>query len=227
MAKILVVDDEPNIREVVGLYLQQEGHAVISAADGCEMLRLYRRDQPDLVVLDLSLPVVDGLEVCRRIRSDRRGYPVGVVMLTARAGEEDRHTGLAAGADEYVVKPFSPWTLTGIVEALLHRTDGASGTFPDTRVTKERVIEADGLRIDPLTRRVTVREESAELTAREFDLLYCLASRPDQTFTSDELAGEVWKQVPAADVTPVSTHVGRIRQKTEDNPARPRYLLTV
>ena len=184
MAKILVIDDEPNIREVVGLYLQQEGHAVISAADGCEALRLYRRDQPDLVVLDLSLPVLDGLEVCRRIRSGRREYPVGVIMLTARAGEEDRHAGLAAGADEYVVKPFSPWTLTGIVATLLHRTDGASGAFPDTRAMNERVVEADGLKIDPFARHVAVRGEPVELTAREFDLLYCLASCPGRTFTS-------------------------------------------
>ncbi|MBA4116766.1 MAG: response regulator, partial [Rubrobacter sp.] len=131
MAKILIVDDEPNIREVVGLYLQRDGHAVVSAADGEEALELYKRDRPDLVVLDLILPKLGGLEVCRRIQSERR---VPLIMLTARGEEEDRIRGLDAGADDYVVKPFRPRELVARVAALLRPVNEARAVPVDRKV---------------------------------------------------------------------------------------------
>ena len=218
MAKVLVVDDEPNIREVVGLYMRQEGHAVVSAAGGEEALRLYRQEHPDLVVLDLILPGMDGLEVCRRIQEERR---VPLIMLTARGGEADRALGLDAGADDYVVKPFRPRELMARISVLLRETaakaDQADGG----------VLAPDGLRVDPGTREVVVRGAPATLTAREFDLLYYMASSPGRTFTRDELMEAVWDHEFAAEPSAVTMHVRRLREKIEANPGQPRYLKTV
>ena len=218
MAKILVVDDEPNIREVVGLYLRREGHTVFSAADGEEALESYRRERPDLVVLDLILPKLGGLEVCRRIQSERR---VPLIMLTAKGEEEDRALGLRMGADDYVVKPFRPRELVARVAALLRRNEArADGA-------KERVLAVDGLRIDPGVREVTVRGTPVTLAAREFDLLYVLASSPGRVFTRDQLLEAVWDYEFAAEPTAVTAHVRRLREKIEADPERPRHLQTV
>ncbi len=216
MAKILLVDDEPNIREVVGLYLRREGHTVFPAADGEEALELFRRERPDLVVLNLILPRLGELEVCRRIRSERR---VPLIMLTARGEEEDRALGLGMGADDYVVKPFRPRELVARVAALLgeNRTGGS----------REGVLAVDGLRIDPGEREVTVRGTPVTLAAREFDLLYVLASSPGRVFTRDQLLEAVWDQGFAAEPTAVSAHVRRLREKIEPDPERPRHLQTV
>ncbi len=218
MAKILVVDDEPNIREVVSLYLRRDGHTVFPAADGEEALESYRRECPDLVVLDLILPKLGGLEVCRRIQSGRR---VPVIMLTAKGEEEDRALGLGMGADDYVVKPFRPRELVARVATLLRestaRADGAG----------ERVLALDGLRIDPSVRGVTVRGTPVTLAAREFDLLYVLASSPGRVFTRDQLMEAVWDYEFAAEPTAVTAHVRRLREKIEANPERPRHLQTV
>ena len=146
MARILVVDDEPNIREVVGLYLRRDGHAVVEAADGKEALELYRRTRPDLVVLDLMLPKMSGLEVCRRLGADRR---VPLIMLTARGEEEDRIVGLSLGADDYVTKPFSPRELAARVAAVLRRVEE-----PTSAGTNEKPLDFDGLAIDPSKREV-------------------------------------------------------------------------
>ena len=217
VAKILVVDDEPNIREVVGLYLRRDGHIVIPAADGAEALKLYRRERPDLVVLDLMLPEVSGIEVCRRIQAGRR---VPVIMLTARGEEEDRIVGLGLGADDYVTKPFSPRELAARVGAVLRRAG-------ETAREEGRVLIFDDLRIDTGTREVSVRDEPVTLTAREFDLLQYLASHPRQVFTRDQLMEAVWGHVFSADTSTVTVHVRRLREKLEDNPAHPRYLQTV
>jgi two-component system response regulator ResD len=219
VAKILVVDDEPNIREVVGLYLRRDGHSVVAAADGEEALKLYRQTQPDLVVLDLMLPKVSGLEVCRRIQADER---VPVVMLTARGEEEDRIVGLGIGADDYVVKPFSPRELAARVEAVLRRVNEArsgSGT--------EKLIVFGDLRIDPNAREVTIRGAQVTLTAREFDLLYHMASHPRRVFTRDQLMETVWGYAFAGDTSTVTVHMRRLREKIEPDPGRPRYLQTV
>ncbi|CAA9452030.1 MAG: Two-component transcriptional response regulator, winged helix family [uncultured Rubrobacteraceae bacterium] len=219
MAKILIADDEPNIREVVGLYLQREGHTVVEAADGEEALELYRQHRPDLVILDLILPKLDGLEVCRRIQAECH---VPLIMLTAKGEEEDRVLGLKAGADDYVVKPFRPRELVARVAALLRRVNEARGVPADGRV-----LTFDGLRIDSDAREVVVRDAPAALTAREFDLLYYLASHPGQTYTRDQLLEDVWDHAFAADSSTVTVHMRRLREKIETDPKLPRYLHTV
>jgi two-component system response regulator ResD len=219
VAKVLVVDDEPNIREVVGLYLRRDGHAVVSAGDGDEALRLYQQTQPDLVVLDLMLPGLSGLEVCRRLQANRR---VPLIMLTAKGEEEDRIVGLGVGADDYMVKPFSPRELAARVEAVLRRVNE---TQPASET--ERVLVFDELEIDPNTREVAVRGEPVALTATEFDLLYHLASQPKRVFTRDQLMEAVWGYTFAAETSTVTVHMRRLREKIEPDPTQPRYLHTV
>ena len=218
MAKVLVVDDEPNIREVVGLYLRRDGHDVVSATDGEEALAVFRESQPDLVVLDLMLPKIGGLEVCRRMRAERR---VPLIMLTARGEEEERVVGLSLGADDYVVKPFSPRELAARVTAVLRRVEEPAGP------TDQKVLSFEGLSIDPNTREVLVDGEPATLTAREFDLLYEMASTPGRVYTRDQLMQTVWGYTFSADTSTVTVHVRRLREKVEPDPARPRYLQTV
>ncbi len=219
MARILVVDDEPNIREVVGLYLRRDGHVVVEAADGEEALELYGRTSPDLVVLDLMLPKISGLEVCRRLGANRR---VPLIMLTARGEEEDRIVGLSLGADDYVTKPFSPRELAARVAAVLRRVDE-----PAVANTDEKPLDFDGLAIDPSKREVMARGEPATLTAREFDLLYHLAKSPGRVYTRDQLMEMVWGYAFPADTSTVTVHVRRLREKIEADPANPRYLETV
>jgi len=219
MAKILIVDDEPNIREVVGLYLRREGYTVVEASDGEEALELYRQDRPDLVVLDLVLPKLGGLEVCRRIQSERR---VPLIMLTARGEEEDRALGFEAGADDYVVKPFRPRDLVARVAALLRRVDEARAVPVDGKV-----LAFNGLRINTGAREVAVRDAPVTLTAHEFDLLLYLASYPGRTFTREQLMEAVWDDAFAPDSSAVTVHVHRLREKIEADLEHPRHLLTV
>ena len=175
---ILVVDDEPSISEVVGLYLRRAGYHVLVAHDGQEALEALEKQPPDLVVLDLMLPKVDGLEVARRLRA---AGDTPIIMLTARREERDRIAGLEMGADDYVVKPFSPQELVSRVKAVLRRTHGSApaGT--------ERPLIFDDLLIDPKTRVVTIHGEEKALTAKEFDLLWVLARHPRQVFNRDQL----------------------------------------
>ena len=219
MPKVLIVDDEPNIREVVGLYLRRDGHEVVSAADGEEALDLFRSSRPDLVVLDLMLPKMNGLEVCRRMQAERR---VPLIMLTARGAEEERIVGLGIGADDYVVKPFSPRELAARVAAVLRR---AAETLPTSE--DGRVLTFHGLSVDPNTREVLVRGQPASLTAREFDLLYHLAASPGRVYTRDHLMEVVWGYAFSADTSTVTVHMRRLREKVEPDPAHPRYLQTV
>jgi two-component system, OmpR family, response regulator ResD len=218
VAKVLIVDDEPNIREVVGLYLRRDGHDVVSAADGEEALSIFSSAVPDLVVLDLMLPKVGGLEVCRRMRAERR---VPLIMLTARGEEEERIVGLSLGADDYVVKPFSPRELAARVAAVLRRVEESSGD------ANQKVLSFEGLHIDPNTREVLVRGKPATLTAREFDLLHHLAASPGRVYTRDQLMELVWGYSFSADTSTVTVHVRRLREKVEPDPARPHYLQTV
>jgi two-component system response regulator ResD len=218
VAKVLIVDDEPNIREVVALYLRRDGHDVVSAADGEEALNLFRLTDPELVVLDLMLPKLSGLEVCRRMQAERR---VPLIMLTARGEEEERIVGLSLGADDYVVKPFSPRELAARVAAVLRRVEESSGNVD------QKVLSFDGLRIDPNAREILVRGEPRTLTAREFDLLHHLASHPGRVYTRDQLMEMVWGYTFSADTSTVTVHVRRLREKVEADPARPRYLQTV
>ena len=218
MAKILIVDDESNIREVVGLYLRRDGHDIVSAADGEEALAVFRESEPDLVVLDLMLPRIGGLEVCRRMRAERR---VPLIMLTARGEEEERVVGLSLGADDYVVKPFSPRELAARVTAVLRRVEEPAGQ------EDLKVLSFEGLNIDPNTREVLVNGEPATLTAREFDLLYEMASTPGRVYTRDQLMQSVWGYTFSADTSTVTVHMRRLREKVESDPASPRYLQTV
>ena len=219
VARILVVDDEPNIREVVGLYLRRDGHTVISAADGEEALYLFRHSNPELVVLDLMLPKLNGFEVCRRMQSERRAP---VIMLTAKGDEEERIVGLGVGADDYVVKPFSPRELAARVTAVLRRVEESAPQDPT-----QPVLTFDGLSIDPNKREALVEGKPVTLTAREFDLLHHLATSPGRVYTRDHLMETVWGYTFAAETSTVTVHMRRLREKIEPDPANPRYLQTV
>jgi two-component system response regulator ResD len=216
---ILVVDDEPSIREVVTLYLRRAGYRVLVARDGQEALQALERHAPDLVVLDLMLPQVDGLEITRQMRTTG---DTPIIMLTARREETDRILGLEMGADDYVVKPFSPRELVSRVKAVLRRAGGASRAGDDGQV-----LSFDGLRIDPQTRVVEVDGEERALTATEFDLLWALARHPHQVLNRDQLLDMVWGFNEYVDPSTVTVHVRRLREKVEKDPSHPRHVLTV
>ena len=215
---ILIVDDEPIVREVVERYLRQEGYRVESAIDGPDALRRFAAARPDLVLLDLMLPGIDGLEVCRQLRAQSN---VPIIMLTAKGDETDTIIGLGVGADDYVAKPFSPRELVARAKAVLRR----AGTPPP-------VAEGDALRFGRLTirpdrRGVEIDGGAVELTAREFDLLLFLASHAGQVFSRDQLLDQVWDWAYASDGGTVTVHVRRLRQKIEAEPERPRHVKTV
>ena len=216
MTRVLVVDDEPTIREIVVSYLEREGFTTLEAADGNRARELLERDTPDLVVLDLMLPGTDGLELCRWIRSRSR---LPVIMLTARGEESDRIVGLELGADDYVTKPFSPRELAARVRTVLRRAE------PDVAVDER--LSYNGLVIDSSTREVTRGHESLRLTAREFDLLWFLASHPRRVFSREHLMRRVWGYSAALDTGTVTVHMRRLREKIEDDPSHPRHLETV
>jgi DNA-binding response OmpR family regulator len=218
-AKILVVDDEPMVTEVVGRYLGREGFEVTITADGEEALALARQWSPDLIVLDLMLPGVDGLEVCRTLRRESR---VPIVMLTARGEEVDRIVGLELGADDYMVKPFSPRELVARIKAVLRRA-----ASQPTSQTQGDVIRFKDFSLNPRTRAVEVNSRAVELTAKEFDLLYFLAAHPSQVFTREQLMNDVWDYTYAAEASTVTVHVRRLREKIESDPVRPRFIKTV
>jgi len=215
---ILVVDDEPSIGEVVTIYLQRAGYQVTVARDGQAALEAIEKQPPDLVVLDLMLPKVDGLEIARRLRAQG---DTPIIMLTARREESDRITGLELGADDYVVKPFSPQELVSRVKAVLRRTRGSAPG--DT----EHVIEFEDLRIDPKTRLVEVKGQEESLTAKEFDLLWLLARHPRQVFGREQLLDLVWGMTDYVDPSTVTVHMRRLREKIEPDPSNPRHILTV
>ena len=218
-AHVLVVEDDPTVREVVVRYLEREGLAVDAVADGEAALEHADLAWPDLVVLDLMLPRIDGIEVCRRLRARA---PVPVIMLTARGDEDDRVTGLELGADDYVSKPFSPRELTARVKAVLRRSAGAV-VVPATEPVK---IVAGDLVVDLAAREATRGGETLVFTAREFDLLAFVASRPRRAFTREELLEFVWGYT-YGDTSTVTVHVRRVREKVEVDPGAPRHLVTV
>ncbi|MFD5571056.1 response regulator transcription factor [Streptomyces cadmiisoli] len=213
-ARVLVVDDDPTVAEVVAGYLDRAGYRVDRADDGPTALIRAAAHRPDLVVLDLMLPGMDGLEVCRRLRGHG---PVPVIMLTARGDEDDRVLGLEVGADDYVTKPFSPRELVLRVESVLRRTR------PDTSA---RPLSAAGLAVDPAARRATRNGTELALTLREFDLLAFLMRRPGVAHSREDLMREVWGW-DFGDLSTVTVHVRRLRGKIEDDPADPRLIRTV
>jgi two-component system, OmpR family, response regulator ResD len=213
---VLVVDDEPIVREVVVRYLEREGYKTLEAGDGDLARRLVEQHSPSLVVLDLMLPGIDGLELCRWIRG-RSDLPI--IMLTARGEEADRIVGLELGADDYVTKPFSPRELATRVRTVLRRST------PEAK-RAERLAFGD-LVIDARTREVTKARAELRLTVKEFDLLWFFASHPRQVFSRDQLMDRVWGYEAALDTGTVTVHVRRVREKIEDDPAHPRVLQTV
>jgi DNA-binding response OmpR family regulator len=219
-ARILVVDDEHMVREVVERYLAREGYRVQGAADGEAALRLVEATMPDLVVLDLMLPKIDGLEVCRRLRASSA---VPIIMLTARGEETDKILGLGLGADDYLVKPFSPRELVARVQAVLRRTQRTEQSL----LTGPAPLRFDGLVISPRSRTVEAQGRPVELTPKEFDLLAFLASHPGQVFTRDQLLDRVWDYAFAGDASTVTVHIRRLREKIEPDPMHPRHIRTV
>jgi len=215
---VLVVDDEPTIGEVVCRYLQRAGYETHVALDGIEAVEAAATRDPDLVVLDLMLPGLDGLEAMRRIRANGRRR-AAVIVLTARGEESDRVIGLRLGADDYIVKPFSPAELVARVDAVLRRVD----TVPE----QEPPLRFDGLVVDPGGRRVQVEGEDVVLTQREFELLLFLARHPGQAFTRDQLMDHVWGYSFYTDTSTVTVHIRRLRAKLEKTPERPRWIQTV
>ncbi len=218
---ILVVDDEASVVEVVSLYLKREGFGVRVARDGRSALTAIQTELPALVVLDLMLPQVDGLEIMRRLR-DNPATDIPVIMLTARQQEIDRIYGLELGADDYVTKPFSPAELVSRVKAVLRRTYGK-----ELNESSERPLQFGDLSIDPKTRVVTVRGENIELTATEFNLLYFMAGHHKQVFKRDQLLENVWGFSEYVDPSTVTVHIRRLREKIEADPGEPMWLLTV
>jgi DNA-binding response OmpR family regulator len=217
-ARILVVEDEPSIREVVSLYLRRAGYQVTVVDEGQAALESLSAQMPDLVILDLMLPHVDGLAITRWLR-ERGDTPI--IMLTARREEQDRIAGLEMGADDYVVKPFSPQELVSRVRAVLRRT----GT--STPGAAEQPLIYGDLRIDPQTRLVEARGTEITLTAKEFDLLWTMARHPRQVFTRDQLLDLVWGLTEYIDPSTVTVHVRRLREKVEVDSSNPRYIQTV
>ena len=213
---VLVVDDEPTITEVVSRYLQRAGYDTRIAGDGPSALELAGAERPDLVVLDLMLPGMDGLEVMRRLREHER---MSVILLTARGEATDRVIGLRLGADDYVVKPFSPAELVARVDAVLRRVDNS----PEL----EEPVSFDDLEIDPVGHRVTVRGEEVALTVREYELLLHFVRHPGQVFSRDQLMDAVWQYSFYTDTSTVTVHVRRLRAKIEEDPSSPRWLQTV
>ena len=216
MKTVLVVDDEPIVREVVVRYLEREGYRTLEAGDGDAARDALARSSPDLVVLDVMLPGTDGLELCRWIRSTSQ---LPVIMLTARGEEADRIVGLELGADDYVTKPFSPRELAARVKSVLRRSDRLD-------VSADR-LEFGDVELERATREVRKAGIELRLTAKEFDLLWFLASHPRRVFSRDQLMTRVWGYTAALDTGTVTVHVRRLREKVEDDPSEPRYLETV
>lgn len=213
--KILVVDDEPKIVRLVGAYLERAGFRVLSAYDGRQALDLFQREQPALVVLDLMLPDVDGLDVARRLCQNSI---VPIIMLTARSEEADRVAGLELGADDYVAKPFNPRELVARVRAVLRRTEG---------VTTPRRIQSGDLVIDLDRHEVSLGGEEIALTPIEFQLLVTLAERPGRTFTRVQLMDALYGATYATTERTIDTHIKNLRKKLEPDPQNPQCILTV
>lgn len=216
MASVLVVEDEPVVRDVVVRYLRQAGYSTAAAADGLAAQRQFVSEKPSLVILDVMLPELDGLDLCRWIRT-RSSVPI--IMLTARGEDADRIVGLELGADDYVTKPFSPRELVARVRSVLRRSAGPAATG-------QPLLHGE-LEIDPSSREVRRSGSLLRLTAREFDLLWFLASHPRRVFTRDQLMEQVWGYASITDTGTVTVHIRRLRGKIENDPSHPAYIETV
>lgn len=216
--RILVVDDEEIVTEVVERYLRAESYEVQTAHDGLQALRITSEWQPALIVLDLMLPGMDGLEVCKRLR---RESTVPIIILTAKGEETDRIVGLELGADDYIVKPFSPRELVARVKSVLRRSSNNTSRQP------WEILTFGDLSINPSSREVSVGKDLVELTAREFDLLFFLASHSGQVFTREQLMNQVWDYSYSAEFSTVTVHIRRLRKKIESDPMKPKFIKTL
>jgi len=215
---VLIVEDDKNTANLVALYLEREGFQSIIAHDGQQALEVARRQKPIFVILDLMLPIVDGWEVCRRLR---QSSDVPILILTAREEEVDRVSGLTLGADDYVVKPFSPRELVARVQAILRR-----GRLESSK--EQKVLSCEGLVLDLEKRKVTVNGNLVQLTPHEFSLLQTLMSSPGKVYTRDQLLARLYPEQDAFVIDRVvDGHIGKLRQKIEEDPSKPRYIVTV
>lgn len=217
--KILVVDDEAEIVELLADYLSAEGYVVVVASNGQEALAKARAEKPDLVVLDIMMPGLDGFEVCRLLRAQSN---IPIIMLSAKQQEGDKVLGLGLGADDYIAKPFSPREVVARVRAQLRRA-----TVLSAGSGAREVLRFPGLEIHLKEYRVTVDGKDIPLQAREFELLRCLALHPRQVFTKELLFEQVWGEEYLGDPNTLSVHIRRLREKIEEDPAHPRYLKTI
>lgn len=219
-SKILIVDDEPTVRDVLRRYLEKDGFHVLEAKTGVHALQMIYDDLPDLMILDLMLPGMDGLQIMQTMQETPPPKAIPVIMLTAKTQEEDRIVGFEFGADDYVVKPFSPRELLYRVKAVLrrHQTD---------HLPIEPPLEIETLRIEPSTRLTTLEGKVLNLTAKEFDLLLFLARHPRQVFTRVQLLDQVWGYEFFGDESTVTVHMHRLREKLEPNPSQPMFIHTV
>jgi len=214
--KILVVDDERNIVELMKFNLKKEGYEVVTAFDGVEALRVAREEKPDLMVLDLMMPELGGLDVCRTLRKESK---IPIIMVTARGEEIDRILGLELGADDYVLKPFSPRELIARIKAVLRRTS--------QKIDEQEELHFDNLYLNLIKHEVRINEKKIDLKPKEFDLLKLLATNAGKVFTRDFLLEQLWGYDYLGDTRTVDVHVRRLRQKIEDKPSNPKYLKTV
>ncbi len=221
MAKVLIVEDEPTLRETLRYNFQRQGHEVLAAADGIEALELARREQPDAVILDLMLPKLDGFDVCRALR---RESTVPILMLTARDEEVDKVVGLELGADDYLTKPFSVRELVARVRAMLRRVEMLRSAGPSE---SGRALQAGDLRVNLDEHRVYLADRQLQLKPKEYDLLVFLMRQPGRVFTRDQLLSQVWGYDFAGDSRTVDVHVRWLRQKIEADPSRPVLIETV
>jgi len=216
--KVLVVDDEAQIVRVLRGYLERAGFSVLTGSDGHEALRLARQERPDLVILDLMLPGVDGLDVCRALRKES---DVPIIMLTARVEEADRLIGLELGADDYISKPFSPREVVARVRAVLRRT------HPLLKGPGEETLTVEALRLDVARRLLFVGERQAELTPSEFEILRLMMKSPGRVFSREQLLEATQGGAYEGYERTIDTHIKNLRQKIEKTPRRPEYILTV
>ena len=225
--RILVVEDEPNIRELVCLHLRHEGYVCDGVADGSKALELTERDRFDLLVLDVMIPGLDGLSLCRAVRNGKLNHDVPIMMLTARRDESDKVVGLESGADDYLTKPFGVRELVARCRALLRRPRQPVGEHATPAAAADGVIRVHGVAIDVARRRVVVDGRDVELTDQEFRLLHLLATHAGIVFSREALLAKIWRGDTFVTVRSVDTLVKRLRRRIEADPATPRYLLTV
>jgi two-component system, OmpR family, response regulator VicR len=220
--RILLVDDEPAILDVCRRYLEREGYLVVTAINGEEALQLWRENEFHVIILDLMMPYVDGWKVCEEIR---QSDDIPIVFLTAKGEEYDRLIGLTIGANDYITKPFNPRELVLRVTAICRLLDYSKK--PKHENDEESILKANSLTIHASNREVFLKDKRIELTMKEFDLLYILASHPKQVFSRSQLLYKVWQTEYDDDTTTVTVHIRRLREKIEENPSKPKFIQTV